>query len=102
MSVSTDNRQQKTIPGIGRIFKPRWKRKLADGRITAQESPFWWIAYYHRGKEYRESSESANETAALKLLRQRVKDLGRGRIGPVEEKITFEAMAEDLLNDYRV
>src|SRR5215471_3556231 len=45
MNNTTDRRQQKTIPGIGRIFKPRWKRKLVDGKATAQESPFWWIAY---------------------------------------------------------
>src|SRR5215813_1237003 len=102
MSDTADKRRQKTVPGIGRIFKPRWTRRLEDGTKVSHESPFWWIAYYHRGKEYRESSESASETAALKLLRERVKDLGRGRIGPVEEKITFDAMTEDLLNDYRV
>src|SRR5574341_451068 len=72
--------------GMGRVFK---------------RGSVWWIGYYHRGKEIRESSESESEAQARKLLKKRLGEIGRGRlIGPVEEKITFEAMAEDLLRDY--
>ncbi|HBA41090.1 MAG TPA: site-specific integrase [Deltaproteobacteria bacterium] len=72
--------------GLGRVFK----------RGSA-----WWIGYSHRGKEYRESSNSESESQARRLLKKRLGEIGRGRlIGPVEEKITFEAMAEDLLRDY--
>jgi len=70
---------------------------------TFQRGSTWWIGYSHRGKEYRESSGSASETQALKLLKKRVGEMGRGRlIGPVEEKVTFEELAEGLVCDYRV
>ncbi len=72
--------------GMGRIFK--------RGSVL-------WIAYNHRGKEYRESSWSESEAQARKLLKKRLGEIGRGRlIGPVEEKVTFEEMAQDLLRDY--
>lgn len=72
--------------GLGRVFK----------RGSA-----WWIAYYHRGREHRESSESESEAQARKLLKKRLGEIGRGRlIGPVEEKVTFEEMAQDFIRDY--
>jgi integrase len=74
--------------GIGRVFK---------------RGPAWWIAYNHRGREYRESSHSENEVQARRLLKKRLGEIGRGRlIGPVEEKVTFEEMARDLVTDYQV
>lgn len=61
----------------------------------------WWISYYHRGKEYRESSGSNSESQARKLLKKRLGEIGRGRLlGPVEERVTFEQMKADLLRDY--
>lgn len=76
------------MKGMGRIFK----------RGNA-----WWIAYSHRGKEHRESSHSESEAQARKLLKKRLGEIGRGRlIGPVEEKVTFEEMAQDLLKDYEI
>src|SRR3970282_2866154 len=72
--------------GLGRVFK----RGFA-----------WWIGYSHRGKEYRESSNSESESQARRLLKKRLGEIGRGRlIGPVEEKVTFEEMAQDLVRDY--
>ena len=78
------------MKGMGRIFK--------RGEV-------WWVAYSHRGHEYRESTKTAGtkgETLAGKLLKKRIGEIGRGRlIGPNEEKVTFEAMAKDLVNDYK-
>jgi integrase len=72
------------------------------GRIFKRGSVFW-IAYYHRGKEYRESSESENESQARRLLKKRLGEIGTGKlIGPTEERVTFEEMAEGLLRDYEV
>ena len=72
--------------GLGRLFK---------------RGSVWWIAYYHRGKELRESSQSESESQARKLLKKRLGEVGTGRlIGPVEEKVVFEAMAADLVTDY--
>jgi integrase len=87
---------RKKTRGMGRTFKPKYKR--ADG--TAYECSTWWIGYYHRGKEIRESSESQNEALARKLLRQRLGELSQGKVIRNAEKVTFEQLAEDLRNDY--
>lgn len=74
--------------GMGRIFK---------------RGDTFWIAYNHRGKEFRESSHSSNERVASKLLKKRIIESGRGRvIGPSEERVTFDGMAADLENYYRI
>ena len=74
--------------GLGRVYK---------------RGPVFWIAYYYRGKEYRESSHSETEGQAKKLLKKRLGEVGRGRlIGPIEEKVTFEEMSQDLLRDYEI
>jgi len=74
--------------GLGRVFK---------------RGSVWWIAYWHRGKEYRESSKSDSEAKAKKLLKKRIGEMARGRlIGPEEEKVTFEEMAQDIVRDYEI
>ena len=74
--------------GLGRLFK---------------RGSVWWIAYYHRGKEYRESSDSESESQAKKLLKKRLGEINAGKfIGPSEDRWTFEDMVNDLGNDYRV
>jgi integrase len=63
----------------------------------------WWIQYSHRGKVYRESSESSEQKVARKLLKKRNAETSRGRIiGPVAEKITLGDMRDALLVDYRL
>ena len=42
---------------------------------TFQRRSTWWIAYSHRGKEYRESSGSTSEAQARKLLKKRVGEI---------------------------
>ncbi len=73
---------------------------------TFRRGGVWWVAYSHRGHEYRESTHatgSKGETLAGKLLKKRLGEIGRGRlIGPQEEKITFEDMAKDLERDYSI
>src|SRR5262245_36482027 len=86
-SVAASKRPKKTIRGLGRTF---------------QRGSGWWVAYSYRGKEHRESSQSTSEAGATKLLKKRLGEIGKGRlIGPREEKVTFEQMAEDLTNDYK-
>jgi integrase len=61
----------------------------------------WWVGYYYRGNENRESSGSRKEADARKLLKKRLGEIGRGRlIGPAEEKVDFEALAADFIRDY--
>ena len=74
--------------GMGRIFK---------------RGSVYWVAYYHRGKEFRESSESDNESTAKKLLKKRIGEVAQGRLhGANQERVTFEDLAQALLADYQI
>ena len=65
--------EKKRLNGMGRIFKRGEK---------------FWIAYYYRGKEIRESAKSAKEADARKLLKNRLKQIqGNRYIGPEEERL---------------
>jgi len=60
----------------------------------------WWVRYYHRGREYRESSHSMEQVDAMRLLRLRLTGLQQGNLpGTAEERITFEEMAADYLQE---
>jgi integrase len=86
------------MAGVGRVFKR--KQKLSDGRIV--EDPIWWIAFYHRGKEHRQSSGSESEVVARKILKKKLAELGRGRFVPNEERLTFEDLCKFVRADYAV
>jgi hypothetical protein len=74
--------------GMGRIFK--------RGAVC-------WIAYYHRGKEFRESSDSDSEKEARRLLKKRIGEVGTGRFtGVREERVSFDDLANGILTDYHV
>jgi len=62
----------------------------------------WWIKYYRNGKSFRESSKSENVRDAKRLLQRREGEIGTGNfLGPKTERVSFEELAEDFLNDYR-
>src|SRR5215475_2154386 len=85
--------------GLGRVFRKRFRRP--DG--TWYEGKVWWIAYPFRGKEQKESSGSERESDARRLLKKRLGEIGRGQfIGGIEERVTFEQLAEDLVRDYEI
>ena len=48
-----------------------------DGRVF-QRGEIWWVAYYHEGREHRESSKSRERREAVRLLRQRVGEVSAG------------------------
>jgi len=76
--------------------------KRGVGRVYLRGS-IYWIRYWHRGREYRESSGSDREALALKLLKQRLAQMGAPRfIGPAEERLSFEDLADMLRRDYVV
>lgn len=75
------------MKGVGRVF---------------QRGSVWWIAFYHRGREIRESARSQSEAQARKLLKRRVGEISSGRFIIDEEKTTFEELVTDLKNDYQV
>ena len=63
----------------------------------------FWIKYYRNGKPYRESSQSKKESDAKKLLKLREGHIAEGKFpGLKVEKILFDELAQDLINDYKM
>jgi hypothetical protein len=58
----------------------------------------WWVQYDLGGKRYRESSGSRDREAALRLLRDRQSDAGRG----VRMDLTLEDLVRLVREDYAI
>ena len=56
-----------------------------NGRVF-QRGSIWWIAYYDKGREQRESSGSRERKEAVKLLRQRLGEVAFGGTAPALPK----------------
>ncbi len=68
-----------------------------------QRGKVYWIKYYRAGKPYRESSHSEKESDAKRLLQKREGQVIENRFpGLRVEKIRYEELAQDFLNDYQV
>jgi integrase len=79
--------ETKSIRGFGRPY--------LRGKV-------WWIRYWHRGEEIRESTKSESEIVAQRLLKARWKQIGRGKfVGPKEEKLTVDDLLKALETDYQ-
>ena len=74
------------------------------GRLFRRtHSASWWISYYHRGQEIRESAKTTSEHKARALLRERLRTAGTQEfIGPAAQRVTFEDLAALYLTDYRL
>ena len=84
---------------MGTIYKRSWKDK--DGNRV--EGDVFWIKYYRHGKPYRESSKSEKITDAQRLLKKREGEIAEGKLpGVYFDKVTFDALAKDLVTDYTV
>lgn len=76
--------------------------RTGTGRVY-QRGNVWWLQYGHRGKTYRESSESTRKGDATALLKRRLSEMGSGTfVGPQAERVTVKDLADGLLADYRV
>jgi len=84
--------------GVGRVFKR--KMCIANGEMV--EDPVWWIAFYNKGKERRESSHYKSEEKARRLLKKRLRDIGNRRFVPNEDRLTFDDLVKDLVTDYQI
>jgi integrase len=63
----------------------------------------WWVQYSFRGEKHRESSESPKKAGAVKMLRRRLAEMGRGvLIGPSAERVTFADLMRIVLEDYEL
>lgn len=85
--------------GSGTLYR---REKIGpDGK--KQVLKIWWLDYYHEGKRIRESSGTTDRTEARRILQARQGQIAEGRfVGPRADRVTFEELAEDFLNDYRV
>ena len=62
----------------------------------------WWIKYYRNGKSFRETSKSRKLRDAKALLRKREADTRPFNLsGPAPERVRFEEIADDFLNEYQ-
>ena len=79
------------------------KRPRGTGSIY-RIGKLWYFAYYvAAGKQISESSSSTLKTVAEHMLRDRLERVRQGLYcGSLPKKVTFEILAEDLLNDYRI
>jgi hypothetical protein len=63
----------------------------------------FWISYYVKGDHFCENSHSRDKGEARRLLQQRLGELADGRfVGPRADRVTFDELADDMLNDYRI
>ncbi|PIW87581.1 MAG: site-specific integrase [Nitrospirae bacterium CG_4_8_14_3_um_filter_41_47] len=63
----------------------------------------FWIKYYRNGKPYYESTHTKNEVEAKRKLKLREGQIVEGKFpGLRVEKILFDELAQDLVNDYKM
>jgi integrase len=80
--------------GAGRTFKPRHHGK---------ESQFYWIQYYARGRQVRESCKSDKLAVAERLLRQRLGEAAAGTLRPQNaERLKYDDLRAVLISEYVV
>lgn len=86
--------------GLGMVYQRQYKDKLTGEIIVL---PTWWIQIHFRGERYRESSGSTVRMDAVKLLRARLAEMGRGQLrGPDIEKTRFKDLVQMIRDDYAV
>jgi integrase len=77
-------------------------RARGEGSVF-RRGRLWWISYYVRGRQVQESSGSALERDAVKLLRQRLGEVATGtHVGPKAAAVTFEHLTKLLDDHYEV
>jgi integrase len=80
-----------------------------EGRIFERKgSAALWCAYYLRGKEYRESTGTADPEKAAKYLKRRLrqvenhKDGTKSFVGPQQERVKVSELLDALEADYKL
>jgi len=69
---------------------------------TFQRGAVWWISYYRRGHQFRESTHSTRESDANRMLKLRLGEIATNRFVQDEAKVTFEDLAQGLVMDYEL
>ena len=80
-------------------MKPEGKGSL----YKREGSPHWWIKYYRHGRAFRESTKTADDNKAGKILNKRLAEIAEGNfMGPQLERTKVDELAEMFLRDYRI
>jgi integrase len=70
------------------------------GRVQLR-GRIWHVKYWHRGKEYAESSGSSDRRVAEKLLKKRLGERESGKFhGTKQERVTYEQLKGYIRDDY--
>jgi integrase len=85
------------------------KRQRGQGRIFVRKGArYFWISYYLRGREIRESSRETVRRKAERFLARRMREVGadqigaRAFIGPQQERLTVQELLDALKADYEL
>lgn len=79
----------------------------SEGRIFLR-GQYYWMAYYNRGREYRESTEETDEKKAEKALKVRLREVGADKlgfhafVGPRQKRFGVDEMLDALEKDYKL
>jgi integrase len=98
MTIDRDQHQASVDPD--RTRDPRRLRgPRGFGRIF-QRGPIFWIAYFIRGQEFRESSKSTRREDAIALLKTRLSDVHTGRwLHPEQARATVQHLCDAYWQD---
>ena len=77
----------------------RRKRPEGWGRIYHRPNTrFFWIEYWHNGKQYRESTKTTKHDDADKRLDERWLEIcGKRFVGPAQERVAIPELLDDLV-----
>lgn len=82
--------------GSGRIFQ------IGVPKGEEVKGKIWWVQYYSRGRQIRESSHSELKMVAEKLLARRMEEARTGQTPAVKiELVRYEHLRESLFADYQ-
>jgi integrase len=85
--------------GTGNVYQPTYRDKQTGDVRTAA---VWWVRWAYRGRILRQSSHSTNRSDAVKLLKRKLGEVGRGRVySPEVERTDVRDLCQMLRNDYR-
>jgi integrase len=74
------------------------RRERGQGRIFLRGSTYW-VQYYDRGRQIRESAETDDERKAERLLRKKIGEVDAG-VHKDTRRITYEQLREAYYQDY--
>ncbi len=87
------------------VTQTKQKRPRGTGSVFKHGST-WWVGFYHRGKEYKKNAtkegNAQTKTQAEKFLKDQLGKITVGKFIPNEDRLAFEDLEKDLLNDYQV